>query len=87
MIHSFASKDIEKLWQEGKAIRWKNIERQAMKKMAMLAAAQKLEDMRVPPGNRLEALKAIGQDNTASASTTNGGFAFAGVNPVPLTQK
>jgi proteic killer suppression protein len=57
MIHSFVCKDTEKFWQEGKTIRWKNIERQAMKKLAMLAAVQKLEDLRVPPGNRLEALK------------------------------
>ena len=57
MIHSFACKDTEKLWQEGKTIRWKSIERQAMKKLAMLAAVQRLEDLRVPPGNRLEALK------------------------------
>jgi proteic killer suppression protein len=57
MIHSFACKDTEKLWLEGKTIRWKSIERQAMKKLAMLAAVPRLEDLRVPPGNRLEALK------------------------------
>jgi proteic killer suppression protein len=57
MICSLACKDTQKLWQEGKTIRWNSIERQAMKKLAMLAAAQKLEDLRVPPGNRLEALK------------------------------
>ena len=57
MIHSFACKDTERLWQEGKTIRWKRIERQAIKKLAMLAAARRLEDLRIPPGNRLEALK------------------------------
>jgi len=63
MILSFSCKETEKFWQEGKTIRWKSIERQAMKKMAMLAAARKLEDLRIPPGNRLEALKGnrIGQ--------------------------
>lgn len=57
MIHSFTCKDTERLWQQGKTIRWKRIERQAIKKLAMLAAARSLEDLRVPPGNRLEPLK------------------------------
>lgn len=32
------------------------IERAALRKLAMLDAAETLEDLRVPPGNRLEAL-------------------------------
>jgi len=34
-----------------------NIEVVAMRKLAMLNRAGKLEDLRIPPGNRLEALK------------------------------
>jgi proteic killer suppression protein len=34
-----------------------NFERVALRKLAMLDAAAVLEDLRVPPGNRLEALK------------------------------
>jgi proteic killer suppression protein len=34
-----------------------NIEIVAMRKLAMLNRAGKLEDLRIPPGNRLEALK------------------------------
>lgn len=34
-----------------------NIESVAMRKLAMLNRAGTLDDMRVPPGNRLEALK------------------------------
>jgi len=33
------------------------IERVALRKLAMLDAAELLEDLRIPPGNRLEALK------------------------------
>ena len=33
------------------------IERVARRKLEMLAAAAKLDDLKVPPGNRLEALK------------------------------
>ncbi len=34
-----------------------NLRRAAKKKLAMLHAAEKLEDLRLPPGNKLEALK------------------------------
>jgi proteic killer suppression protein len=34
-----------------------NIESVAMRKLAMLNRAEKLDDLRVPPGNQLEALK------------------------------
>jgi proteic killer suppression protein len=33
------------------------VEAAAMRKLAMLARAQSLEDLRIPPANRLEALK------------------------------
>jgi toxin HigB-1 len=34
-----------------------NIERVALRKLTQLSAAEKLGDLRVPPGNRLEALR------------------------------
>lgn len=37
--------------------RFANIETIAMRKLAMLNQAGRLDDLRVPPGNRLEALK------------------------------
>ena len=37
--------------------RFKAIERIARRKLEMLASAERLEDLRSPPGNRLEALK------------------------------
>lgn len=37
--------------------RFVNIEAPAMRKLAMLNRAARLDDLRVPPGNRLEALK------------------------------
>jgi proteic killer suppression protein len=37
--------------------RFVNIEAVARRKLEMVAAAKKLEDLRSPPGNRLEALK------------------------------
>ena len=37
--------------------RFANIQTIAMRKLAMLNQAGRLDDLRVPPGNRLEALK------------------------------
>jgi proteic killer suppression protein len=52
--------------------RFVNIESVAMRKLAMLNRAGTLDDLRVPPGNRLEALKGeTAPANTASASTTS----------------
>lgn len=43
---------------EGRRIkRFVNIESVAMRKLAMLNRAERLDDLRVPPGNRLESLK------------------------------
>ena len=35
----------------------RNLQRTALRKLAMLDAAEVLDDLRVPPGNKLEALK------------------------------
>jgi len=37
--------------------RWRDIERVARRKLEQVNAAQRLDDLRIPPGNRLEALK------------------------------
>lgn len=58
MIRSFADKEAEKIW-HGVASRKlpPGIQRVARRKLRMLNAAVTLEDLRVPPANRLEALK------------------------------
>ena len=57
MIISFKSRDTEALFRLESSRRWANIERAALRKLVQLDLANTLEDMRVPPGNRLEALK------------------------------
>ena len=57
MIHSFASKDTDKLFHDEVTPRFSGIQRIARRKLMMLHAASRLDDLRVPPGNRLEALK------------------------------
>lgn len=57
MIRSFRCKDTERLFQRESVRRFKAIEAVARRKLEMIEAAQTLQDLRVPPGNRLEALK------------------------------
>jgi proteic killer suppression protein len=57
MIKSFRCKETEKLFNDENVGRFRNIERIARRKLEIIAAAENLNDLRQPPGNRLEALK------------------------------
>jgi len=56
-IKSFKCAETEKMFKGERVKRFANIQAGAMRKLAILNRAGKLEDLRVPPGNRLEALK------------------------------
>lgn len=56
-IRSFKRPDTQALFRGRQIRRFSRIESAAMRKLAMLNRAAKLDDLRVPPGNRLEALK------------------------------
>ncbi|MGA6985179.1 MAG: type II toxin-antitoxin system RelE/ParE family toxin [Terriglobales bacterium] len=58
MIASFRDKETEKLWQSGRSRRLPaKLQLRAFKKLAILNAALTLDNLRVPPGNQLEALR------------------------------
>lgn len=57
MIHSFACAYTEALFHSRSVARFKNIERVARRKLLQLHAATILDNLKVPPGNGLEALK------------------------------
>ncbi|MFC5051980.1 type II toxin-antitoxin system RelE/ParE family toxin [Rubritalea spongiae] len=57
MIQSFACKETAHLFHEEKSRRFRAISRVALRKLIQMNRAGKLDDLRVPPGNRLEALK------------------------------
>jgi len=57
VIRSFKCADTESLFNRKRVPRFVNIEAAARRKLSYLAAAHELQDLRVPPGNRLEALK------------------------------
>lgn len=57
MIRSFADDDTERLNRDHAVRRFSAIERRARRKLLLLNGARKLDDLRSPPGNRLEKLK------------------------------
>jgi proteic killer suppression protein len=57
MIRSFRCRDTEALFNDRDVPRFRAFERIARRKLLYLHRARRLDDLRVPPGNRLEALK------------------------------
>lgn len=57
MIQSFADKDTEELFQRETNRRFNAIGRVALRKLIQMNRARVLQDLAIPPGNRLEALK------------------------------
>ena len=57
MIRTFRDADTEALFLGGRVRRWASMENVAMRKLAMLNRAARINDLRIPPENRLEALK------------------------------
>lgn len=57
MIRSFASKDTERIWHEQYVKRIdRTVQRAALRKLELIHSATSIEDLRIPPGNRLERL-------------------------------
>ena len=56
-IKSFKCAETEKMFKGERVKRFANIEAVAMRRLAILNRAGRLDDLRVPPGIRLEALK------------------------------
>ncbi|MDO5745061.1 MAG: type II toxin-antitoxin system RelE/ParE family toxin [Micrococcaceae bacterium] len=57
MIRSFGSKDTERIWHEQYVKRVdRTVQRATLRKLELIHAASDVEDLRIPPGNRLERL-------------------------------
>jgi proteic killer suppression protein len=57
MIRGFADKQTQRLFERGPVKKFdRDLQRAALRKLAMLDAAESLDDLSVPPGNRLEKL-------------------------------
>jgi toxin HigB-1 len=58
LTRSFGDRDTELIWRGQRARRILNdIQNAALRKLFMIDAAETIEDLKVPPGNRLEMLK------------------------------
>lgn len=57
VIRSFADRYTERVWNRRRTALPPEVQRRAWNKLAMLNQAAGLEDLRVPPGNRLEQLR------------------------------
>ena len=57
MIASFANSNPEKVWLRERVAKWsRDLQRTAHRKLLLIDAADYLNDLRIPPGNRLEQL-------------------------------
>jgi toxin HigB-1 len=56
MIRSFRCRETQRVFSREGSRRFVGIEKTALRKLLMLHAAEALDDLRVPPGNRLERL-------------------------------
>jgi len=58
VLRSFGDKETERVWQRQRVRKLDgDVQRAALRKLLILDAAETLDDLRVPPGNRLEKLK------------------------------
>jgi proteic killer suppression protein len=57
VIQSFEDDETQKLFETRESKRWQAIAIIALRKLDQMEAAITLNDLRIPPGNRLEALK------------------------------
>ena len=57
MIKSFAQRETRALFETGMSRRWNSMARVAVRKLVQIDSVTTLDELNVPPGNRLEALK------------------------------
>ena len=78
MIASYEDEDTERFAMGVRVRRFVPFERVALRKIRQLQVCASLDDLRVPPGNRLEALKGVVPVNIASVLTSAIGSVLSG---------
>jgi proteic killer suppression protein len=58
VLRSFGDRETERIWHRERCRKLDpSVQRAALRKLLILDAAERLDDLRVPPGNRLEKLR------------------------------
>ena len=58
MIRSFSDSKTARVFNRVRVSKWsKDVQRQALRKLLSIDAAESIEDLKIPPGNKLERLK------------------------------
>ncbi len=77
MIHSFADKETERLWKSVRSRKLPpDIQPTARRKLRQLDASERLDEMAIPRGNRLEELKGHRKGNIQCAHRRRGRITF-----------
>jgi proteic killer suppression protein len=56
VIRSFADEETQRLFETGRNRKFMSVARIAIRKLTQIDIVERLEDLRIPPGNHLEAL-------------------------------
>jgi proteic killer suppression protein len=83
VIQAFADGHTERVWHRRRTRLHQNTQRRAWNKLAMLNQAATLNDLRVPPGNRLEQLRSdrAGQHSIRINQQWRIGFLWTAASP------
>ncbi|MDP4029904.1 MAG: type II toxin-antitoxin system RelE/ParE family toxin [Gallionella sp.] len=88
MITDFHDDETRKVWLGEFSRRLPNqIQEVARRKLRMVNNAQRIEDLRIPPNNRLEALKGDRAGRWSIRSMTNGACVLRGMKDTPVAWK
>jgi len=88
MIKSFGDKETRQVFVAGKSKRLPpDLLRRAIRRLEYIDLARTLDDLKVPPSNRLHALKGDRKGNTRYPSMTSGAFVSASQKATPMTLK
>jgi proteic killer suppression protein len=88
MIRSFGDKETEQLFNRGKSKRLPaDLIKRALRRLAYIHYATHLNDLKVPPSNRLHALKGDRKVNMRFRSTISGASASDSSTAMPSTFK
>jgi len=85
----FGDEETRQFWETGRSRKTPpaSLRKVAKRKLAMVNAAARLDDLKIPPGNRLHPLKRDPLTNMQSGSTTSFACVSLGKTVMPTTSR